>query len=52
VYFRLLLPEIRRQSAFDAKVIELQLDFHYIFGKIAARIICTDVKSGHPVSVA
>ena len=42
VNFRLALPEIWRQSALDAEMIQLQFDGGHFLGKISPYIICTD----------
>ncbi|HEV2325571.1 MAG TPA: hypothetical protein VGS10_16595 [Terracidiphilus sp.] len=42
---RLLAPEIRSQTAFDAQVVELQFDAFEAAGKIAANVRVADVDS-------
>ena len=46
VNFRLALPEIWRQPALDAKVIQLKLNRGDVLGKISPHIIRADEQSG------
>lgn len=47
VNLRLLAPEIRSQTAFDAQVVELQFDPFEAAGKIAANVRVADMESGN-----
>jgi hypothetical protein len=51
VDFRLALPKVRGQPTLNLEMIQKQLDYRNVAGKITADIGNANMQSGHPVTL-